>query len=234
MNWPRSELDTSRIHVRSITDWVSVLCNFVFASLEVITPLITFHKLCWPRWYVRQWLNAYVLPVRLDLEHRKQRSHYPDTGRCLRRVNTLSLCLIRRLCSGSFECSEKYLYSKHSPVINGLLRPNIRVISTALWNVTPCGLIEAHRRFGGTYYHHLHCRKIALLAAYFLLETCLACSYYFPLKRQRASTELPDYLKSKINVTYHTRRNCMMSRSVVYFHRRFGGTCCHRIQECRM
>jgi hypothetical protein len=35
--------------------------------------------------------------------------------------------------------------------------------STAFWRVTPCSLVEVYRRFGGTYYLHLHTRRVTLV-----------------------------------------------------------------------
>jgi hypothetical protein len=31
--------------------------------------------------------------------------------------------------------------------------------SLIFWDTTPCSPLKVHRRFGGTYYLHLHCRK---------------------------------------------------------------------------
>jgi hypothetical protein len=44
----------------------------------------------------------------------------------------------------------------------------ITMKSTIFWDVMPYNSVDVHRRFGGTYCFHLHCRS--------LLDVCFLCS----------------------------------------------------------
>jgi hypothetical protein len=37
----------------------------------------------------------------------------------------------------------------------------VTVKSTIIWDVTSCNPVESHRRLGGTFCFHLHCRRVS-------------------------------------------------------------------------